>query len=995
VSSGPGGIDFPEGFAAWPKDVQAKWAAEIHALYFPKLRWWDKPETDDEDSGPRPKQLPPDHPRHGEPDNRGYRCGCTHKIPYCTECPPCPGNPEWSTWLMLTARGTGKALDSRTMIPVPSGWRELAEITVGDEVFDESGRICRVTAVFDVMPDEAYRLAFSDGTTLDACADHQWVTWTHRERQVFLRSPYEDTRRFPAEWPAWRLKRSRGNPRQAPRVYPDSPGPHIRTTAEIVKTLTCNGVQQARNHCIPLCGVLDLPEIDLPIDPYVLGVWLGDGLSAGARVTISDADAPEMLERLAACGAPLSGVPNRKEGAACANYPIGIRPAVRDPATGRMASTGGLHAELAALGLINNKHVPTIYLRASALQRLALLQGLMDTDGGWDRDRVEFGSSNPLLAQAAVELARSLGQKPVSAKSRAMLNGKDCGPRWRVQWTPTINVFRLSRKAARFKTDGAQSLRNHHRMIKSAELIDPKPMRCLTVDSPHSMYLAGEGMIPTHNTKAGANWVLEMALSKAGLFVGLCAPTHDDIRSVCIEGDSGILAEARRNSIDIPDKAYNKNRQEIELPNGSKIRGFSAEKPESIRGENLAYVWFDELAMIRYFRFYHEGLQPAMRKGDNPRLMITTTPKRVRLIRDLIEKARREFADADGGEGTGVHLTEAISAENIHFSRKRRLQLEKDYAGNPVMLAQELRGEMLGDADGALFPLEQFNETRVVRGEDTLPQWRRVVVAIDPATTSKDSSDESGIVVMAEGADGDFYCLEDCSGKFAPDRQMDVVAEAFFRNNADCVVGEVNMTGDYMRALLNTVEGGAGVPLRTVHGMKGKVSRAQGASSLFMQGRIHMVGDNFRLLEDQLSAMAEGDDRSRMKDDRADAFVWAMIHLAGTGQGDWGMVYGFRDCTRCGSRVNEDKDEACPHCGAKVTKMAPKHAGGRPAREPWSSAYLRECGKCGAKYTPKERSCPACSQTPESYLAAALAAQQGGGGWHSYTGKNWLAGRKF
>jgi phage terminase large subunit-like protein len=596
--STPAGIDFPDGFETWPPSVQQRWADEVHALYFPKLRWWEKPETDEEDSGPRPKQLPPDHPRHGEPDNRGYRCGCTHKIPYCPDCPPCPGNPDWSTWLMLTARGTGK-------------------------------------------------------------------------------------------------------------------------------------------------------------------------------------------------------------------------------------------------------------------------------------------------------------------------------------------------------------------------------------------------------TKAGANWSLEMALSKPGIYVGVCAPTFEAVRGVCIEGESGIQAEAQRNNVEI--RSYNKNRQELELANGSKIVGASAEKPDSIRGYNFAYVWFDELAMIRYFSFYHEALQPAMRKGDNPRLLITTTPKRVRLIRDLIEKSRWEFADADGGEGTGVHLTEAISAENIHFSRKQRLKLEKDYAGNPVMLAQELRGEMLGDVDGALFPLEQFSETRVYPGKDTLPQWRRVVVAIDPATTSKDSSDESGIVVMAEGADGDFYCLEDCSGKFAPDQQMTVVAEAFYRNSADCVVGEVNMTGDYMRALLNTVD--ANIPLRTVHGMKGKVSRAQGASSLFTQGRIHMAGDNFRQLEDQLSAMAEGDDRSRMKDDRADAFVWAMIHLAGSGQGDWAMVYGFTDCTQCGSRVNEDKDEVCPHCGAPVVKMAPKHAGGRPAREPWSSAYRRECPQ-GHKYPLSQRSCPDCAPSPEAYLAKVLAMQQGSTGWHSYSGRNWPAGRK-
>jgi len=588
-------FEYLEGFELWPASVQAEWLEGFHALYFPQLRWWEKPESDDEDSGPRPKQLPPDHPRHSEPDRRGFRCGCPHLIPNCPDCPPCPGNSEWSIWLNCTARGTGK-------------------------------------------------------------------------------------------------------------------------------------------------------------------------------------------------------------------------------------------------------------------------------------------------------------------------------------------------------------------------------------------------------TKAGSNWALEMALSKPNIHVGICAPKYEDVRAVLIEGESGILAEARRNGIDIGQNAYNKNRQEIELPNGSKIRGFSAEKPDSIRGQNLSYCWFDELAMIRYFAFYHEGLMPALRKGDQPRMMITTTPKRVRLIRELL-------ADAENEAATGVHLTEASSAENIHFSRRQREALERKYKGT-YLLEQEMRGKMVGDVDGALFPIEQFNETRVFP-DSKLPQWRRVVVAIDPATTSREASDETGIVVMAEGDDGDFYCLEDCSGRFAPDQQMRVVAEAFYRNEADCVVAEVNMTGDYMRALLNTVEQGANIPLRTVHGMRGKVSRAQGPSSLFQQGRIHHVGDNFGQLEDQLSAMAEGDDRSRMHDDRADAWVWSILHLAGANQGDWGAVYGFTDCTGCGSRVNFDKDEACANCGKEVKPPVPKHAGGRPSREPWSAAYLNTCPKCEKRYSPKHKSCPECSATPEQYLAAAMAAQQGGGGRYSYTGKNWLAGRRI
>ena len=484
-------------------------------------------------------------------------------------------------------------------------------------------------------------------------------------------------------------------------------------------------------------------------------------------------------------------------------------------------------------------------------------------------------------------------------------------------------------------------------------------------------------------TKTGANWVLEMALSKPGIHVGICAPTYEAVRSICIEGESGLIAEARRNNVAIED--YNKNRQEITLANGSKIRGFSAEKPDSIRGENLSYCWFDELAMIRYFQFYHEGLMPALRRGEHPRMVITTTPKRIRLLRDLL-------TDAENEAETGVHLTKGHSSENRHFAKRQREALERKYQGT-YMLKQELEGELVGEVDGALFPLEMFNEFRVFPDKDELPQWRRVVVALDPATTSSDSSDESGICVAAEGADGDFYVLEDCSGRYGPDQQMRVVAEAYYRHSADCVVGEVNMTGDYMRALLNTVD--PNIPLRNVHGMKGKVARAQGPSSLFMQGRVHMVGDNFQKMEEQLSAMTESDDRSRMHDDRADAAIWALLHLAGSNQGDWGIVYGFRDCTGCGARVNEDKDQRCPNCGKEVTPIPPKHAGGRPAKEPWSAAYLRTCPN-GHTYTPKERSCPTCAPSPENYIARALSMSSGsGGGRFGYAGRDILRGRRI
>jgi hypothetical protein len=121
----------------------------------------------------------------------------------------------------------------------------------------------------------------------------------------------------------------------------------------------------------------------------------------------------------------------------------------------------GVHGPLRVMGLLKNKHIPPVYLRASASQRLELLCGLLDTDGYIDRvsGHIEFCSTKRALADGVVELARSLGQKPVLAESRAQIYGRDCGPKYRVTWRPTVDCFRLSRKLARLRSAGPQSLR--------------------------------------------------------------------------------------------------------------------------------------------------------------------------------------------------------------------------------------------------------------------------------------------------------------------------------------------------------------------------------------------------------------------------------------------------------------------------------------------------------------------------------------------------------
>ncbi len=310
---------------------------------------------------------------------------------------------EWLVWAYVAGRGAGKMLGIDTLIPTPSGWAKLGDLLVGDEVFDESGRTCRITAVYDGTPETAWRLTFSDGSTIDACGDHQWVTWTHVERKAYLRSEHEpDTTRFPDEWPAWRVRRRPTN--QAPQegieaalalvdeglshreaarqtgierrtiarymkrggwarhpaiMRADAIGPRIRTTAEIVATLTY-GKRGDTNHAIPVCTALQLPEADLAIEPYILGYWLGDGSAADGTFTCHPDDQVNLYEALAAAG---------------------FDPHAQPRGHVNTVATKGLTTPLRLAGLLHNKHVPAAYLRAAVGQRLALLHGLMDSDG--------------------------------------------------------------------------------------------------------------------------------------------------------------------------------------------------------------------------------------------------------------------------------------------------------------------------------------------------------------------------------------------------------------------------------------------------------------------------------------------------------------------------------------------------------------------------------------------------------------------------------------
>jgi deoxycytidine triphosphate deaminase len=355
----------------------------------------------------------------------------------------------------LVARLEGKALALDTPVPTPGGWTTMAELEVGDIVFNELGQPTLVMAATEPMIGRPCReVIFSEGTTVVCDASHQWVTVDKNGR------------------------------RYGKRIQ------QVRTTDQIAETLRVRG---ERNHQVALAGPVQYPKRELPIDPYVLGAWLGDGTSTAAEITCADRNILEEIE--------MAGYAVAKTRTRPLVYRIGGTGHTRDDATGRYMRNESLSSKLRDLGVMGTKHIPDLYLRASADQRLALLQGLMDTDGYADKlGRCDLTTTSETLASQYHELISSLGLRPTMAVKRAMLNGVDCGPKFEIQFMAEEQVFRLIRKLNRQKTEG----RFHKfRAISEVRRVDSVPVRCIQVASPSGQFLVSRSYIPTHNSSLG------------------------------------------------------------------------------------------------------------------------------------------------------------------------------------------------------------------------------------------------------------------------------------------------------------------------------------------------------------------------------------------------------------------------------------------------------------------------------------------------------------
>ena len=572
----------------------------------------------------------------------------TNHTPYCKHArtpqrPPAedPDKP-WLTWFFSGGRGTGKtragaewvldlvwnqgykrialigrtpadvrdvmiygdALAVDTPVPTPSGWTTMGELQEGDVIIGGDGQPCRVTHAFPIMQDRpCYEVTLANGATVIADEKHKWLTENAHERRM---------------------------------RYTGS----VRTTKELAETLyvqTNHPKARRSNHAIRLPKFSEFGELPyLPIDPYVLGAWLGDGTSKWGAITSMDS---EIIERIENAGYQCRVQKGSGQGQA---HTYGILK---------------LGAQLRDLGVLNNKHIPIEYLRASYSDRLALLQGLMDTDGFVSvNGQCEFVQKDERLAYEVLELVSSLGIKArITTKVHHGVVGNG-NTHHRITFTTTQPVFHLSRKSQRLP----QSFRDEGLLhIRSVEATTSVSVRCISVDSPDRTYMVGHQFVPTHN--------------------------------------SGIMSVSDPH----PRPTHEPTKRRLVWPNGAQAFTYSAAAPSQLRGPQHDAAWADELAAWTdapkgdILDTSWNNLMLGLRLGQNPKALVTTTPKRVKLVRQVMD--RRTTAITTGTTYDNLSNMAASFRENVLAA----------YEGTRIG-EQELMGTLLTDVDGAMWTLEML-----------------------------------------------------------------------------------------------------------------------------------------------------------------------------------------------------------------------------------------------------------------------------------------------
>jgi phage terminase large subunit-like protein len=410
------------------------------------------------------------------------------------------------------------------------------------------------------------------------------------------------------------------------------------------------------------------------------------------------------------------------------------------------------------------------------------------------------------------------------------------------------------------------------------------PRGCLMLDAQFEMW-ANEGQLEPSSegwrvwlmmagrgfgkTRAGAEWINGLAQGRA-MRIALVAASIDEARSVMVEGVSGILSVAHRQRLRVK---WEPSLNQLTWQKGTIAKLFSGDNADGLRGPEHHFAWADEMAKWRQAEGAWMNLQMGLRLGPRPRVLVTTTPRPMKLLENIRDDDR--WTVSTGGR----------TGQNINLPKTFIDVMMATYGGTRLG-RQELDGELIADVEGSLWPralIETCRSFDTPRGAATQDErhWDRIVVGVDPPAGTGEGVDACGIVVCAKAAEK-FYVLADESVEgLSPDGWARAVARAAARWRADRVVAEANNGGEMVGEVLRMAD--CGLAPKLVHASRGKVARAEPIALLFEAGRAFFAG-TFPQLEDELAGLQAGGgyDGPTRSPDRADAMVWAMTELAKT-----------------------------------------------------------------------------------------------------------------
>jgi len=565
--------------------------------------------------------------------------------------------------IVCSSRQIGKALSLDTPILTVSGWKTLETIQVGDMVFGSNGQPTTVTNVHDIMTNRpCYKVITDSGEILVADESHEWFTQHRTERQKNLKGS-------------------------------------VKTTKEIFDTLKCSGSNEPAHRIeMSLQGVIR-EETILPIDPYVLGLWLGDGAKEAGWITVGDRDLPHILSVLNENG-QFNKISTRRYSYTNATYVT--------LSTINTPHKTSLHSLLKKHNLYKNKHIPEEYFLASREQRLELLRGLMDSDGYIAKNGLAvFYNSDESLHKDVFRLITELGYKTSISTKQAKLNGVPKKLSYGINFKPREYVVTIPFKKDRIKIESSihnPLKRSQYHYIVDVTPCKSVPVRCITVDAPDSLYLAGKTLIPTHNSTMLTVFSLWM----------VCF--HDDYRAAIVANKEttaiNIFKRIRMAYEQLPNyikpgvKDYGKTG--MTLGNDSSIV-VSTTTATSIRGDSLNCVLLDEAAHIEphLIEEFWSSVIPTVSSGKKSKILVVSTPKGVG------NKFYEIYSGAESGK-LKTWVPQRIDWWDFPGRDEAWKQTQIELLGSEEKFHQEFDNTFLDDAASALGAqvLEKFKREK-------------------------------------------------------------------------------------------------------------------------------------------------------------------------------------------------------------------------------------------------------------------------------------------